>query len=160
MGVVLQDGRLISGSIFENITITAPKATVADVKQVIKNVGLEKDIEEMPMGLHTILSEDCGTISGGQQQRILIARAIISKPKILFFDEATSALDNVTQSMVCETLEKMDSTRIVIAHRLSTIMRCDRIIVLDAGKVVEQGTYEELMGNKGLFYKLASRQMA
>lgn len=160
MGVVLQDGKLISGSIFENITITAPNATVADVKQVIKNVGLEKDIQEMPMGLHTILSEDCGTISGGQQQRILIARAIISNPKILFFDEATSALDNVTQSMVCETLEKMDSTRIVIAHRLSTIMRCDRIIVLDAGKVVEQGTYEELMENKGLFYKLASRQMA
>ena len=112
------------------------------------------------MGLHTVLSEDCGTISGGQQQRILIARAIISNPQILFFDEATSALDNVTQSMVCETLEKMDSTRIVIAHRLSTIMRCDRIIVLDAGKVVEQGTYKELMENKGLFYKLASRQMA
>ena len=160
MGVVLQDGKLISGSIFENITITAPNATVAEVKQVIKNVGLEKDIQEMPMGLHTVLSEDCGTISGGQQQRILIARAIISNPKILFFDEATSALDNVTQSMVCETLEKMDSTRIVIAHRLSTIMRCDRIIVLEAGKVVEQGTYEELMENKGLFYKLARRQMA
>ena len=160
MGVVLQDGKLISGSIFENITITAPNATVADVRQVIKAVGLENDIQEMPMGLHTVLSEDCGTISGGQQQRILIARAIISNPKILFFDEATSALDNVTQSMVCETLEKMDSTRIVIAHRLSTIMRCDRIIVLDAGKVVEQGSYEELMENKGLFYKLASRQMA
>ena len=160
MGVVLQDGKLISGSIFENITITAPNATVTDVRQVIKNVGLEKDIQEMPMGLHTILSEDCGTISGGQQQRILIARAIISNPKILFFDEATSALDNVTQSMVCETLEQMDSTRIVIAHRLSTIMRCDRIIVLNAGKVVEQGTYAELMENKGLFYNLASRQMA
>ena len=160
MGVVLQDGKLISGSIFENITITAPKATVNDVRQVIKDVGLENDIQEMPMGLHTILSEDCGTISGGQQQRILIARAIISKPRILFFDEATSALDNVTQSMVCETLERMNSTRIVIAHRLSTIMRCDRIIVLDAGKVIEQGTYEELMENKGLFYKLASRQMA
>lgn len=160
MGVVLQDGKLISGSIFENITITAPGATATDVNNVIKSVGLENDIQEMPMGLHTVLSEDCGTISGGQQQRILIARAIISNPKILFFDEATSALDNVTQSMVCETLEKMDSTRIVIAHRLSTIMRCDRIIVLDAGKVVEQGTYEELMENKGLFYKLARRQMA
>lgn len=160
MGVVLQDGKLISGSIFENITITAPKATLADVKQAVKEVGLEKDISEMPMGLHTVLSEDCGTISGGQQQRILIARAIISKPKILFFDEATSALDNVTQSMVCETLEKMNSTRIVIAHRLSTIMKCDRIIVMEAGQVVEQGNYEELMEKKGLFYQLASRQMA
>ena len=98
------------------------------------------------------------SLSGGQQQRILIARAIISNPRILFFDEATSALDNITQSMVCETLEKMDSTRIVIAHRLSTIIKCDRIIVLDKGKVIEQGTYEELMKNNGLFYQLASRQ--
>lgn len=160
MGVVLQDGNLISGSIFENITITAPKATVADVQEVIKAVGLENDINEMPMGLHTILSEDCGTISGGQQQRILIARAIISKPKILFFDEATSALDNLTQKMVCDTLEQMDSTRIVIAHRLSTIMNCDRIIVLNAGKVEEEGTYEQLMANRGLFYQLASRQIS
>lgn len=159
MGVVLQDGKLISGSIFENVTITCSKATLADVNRVIKEVGLEKDIKEMPMGLHTILSEDCGTISGGQQQRILIARAIISKPPILFFDEATSALDNVTQSMVCETLEQMDSTRIVIAHRLSTIIKCDRIIVMEAGKVVEQGNYEELMANQGLFYQLASRQL-
>ncbi len=159
MGVVLQDGKLISGSIFENITITAPDAKVSDVQNVIKAVGLEDDIREMPMGLHTVLSEDCGTISGGQQQRILIARAIMSNPKILFFDEATSALDNVTQKMVCDTLEKMDSTRIVIAHRLSTIINCDRIIVLNAGKVEEQGTYDELMSNKGLFYQLASRQL-
>ena len=159
MGVVLQDGKLISGSIFENITITAPNATVKDVNAVIEAVGLKDDIAAMPMGLHTVLSEDCGTISGGQQQRILIARAIISNPKILFFDEATSALDNITQSMVCDTLEKMDSTRIVIAHRLSTIIKCDRIIVLDKGHVVEQGTYEELMKNHSLFYRLASRQM-
>ncbi len=160
MGVVLQDGKLISGSIFENITITAPSATVKDVNEVIESVGLKEDIASMPMGLHTVLSEDCGTISGGQQQRILIARAIISKPKILFFDEATSALDNITQSMVCDTLEKMDSTRIVIAHRLSTIIKCDRIIVLDKGQIIEQGSYDELMANKSLFYQLASRQMA
>lgn len=160
MGVVLQNGKLISGSIFENITITSPSSTLNDVKRVIKAVGLEDDINKMPMGLHTVLSEDCNTISGGQQQRILIARAIISDPKILFFDEATSALDNITQAMVCETLEKMDSTRIVIAHRLSTIMKCDRIIVLDAGRIVEQGTYDELMKNNGIFYQLASRQMA
>ena len=114
----------------------------------------------MPMGLHTVLSEGCGTISGGQQQRILIARAIIGNPKIVFFDEATSALDNVTQAMVCETLEKMQSTRIVIAHRLSTIMRCDRIIVFDGGRIAEQGTYDELMANRGLFYTLASRQIS
>lgn len=160
MGVVLQDGKLISGSIFENITITAPGARLADVQAAVKAVGLEKDISEMPMGLHTVLSEDCGTISGGQQQRILIARAIISKPKILFFDEATSALDNITQSMVCDTLEQMDATRIVIAHRLSTIIKCDRILVMDGGRLVEQGSYQELMEKQGLFYQLASRQMA
>ena len=159
MGVVLQDGKLISGSIFENITITSPKSTLKDAQEVVKEVGLEKDIEEMPMGLHTVLSEDCGTISGGQQQRILIARAIIAKPGILFFDEATSALDNVTQAMVCESLDSMNATRLVIAHRLSTIMNCDRIIVMDAGRIVEQGSYQELMDAQGLFYELASRQI-
>lgn len=130
------------------------------MEKVIRDVGLERDIKQMPMGLHTVLSEDCGTISGGQQQRILIARAIVSKPKILFFDEATSALDNVTQSMVTETVERMNSTRIVIAHRLSTVIKCDRIIVLDHGHVAEQGSYQELMDKKGLFYEFAGRQMA
>ncbi len=159
MGVVLQSGKLISGSIFENITITAPRATVKDVERVVEAVGLKDDIDAMPMKLNTVLSEDCGTISGGQQQRILIARAIISNPKIVFFDEATSALDNITQGMVCDALEKMDATRIVIAHRLSTIIKCDRIIVIDKGHIVEQGTYEELMNNRSLFYNLASRQI-
>lgn len=159
IGVVLQDGKLISGSIFENITITAPKATVRDVEVAVGAVGLADDINQMPMGLHTVLSEDCSTISGGQQQRILIARAIISNPKILLFDEATSALDNITQNMVCETIEKMSSTRIVIAHRLSTIIKCDRIIVMDEGRIVEQGTFDELMQNNGLFRQFASRQI-
>lgn len=159
LGVVLQEGKLISGSIFENITITAPNATYDDVMATIKEVGLEEDISEMPMGLHTVLSEDCGTISGGQQQRILIARAIVGKPKILFFDEATSALDNITQAKVCESLDKLNATRLVIAHRLSTIMNCDRIIVLDKGQIAEEGTYEQLMKEKGLFYELAHRQL-
>ena len=159
-GVVLQDGNLISGSIYENITITAPHTTMKRVQQVIQEVGLEKDIKDMPMGLHTVLSENSGTISGGQQQRILIARAIVGKPKILFFDEATSALDNVTQSMVCESLACLKATRMVIAHRLSTVMDCDRIFVMDQGVIVEQGNYEELMQKKGVFYQLASRQMA
>ena len=159
MGVVLQDGKLISGSIYENITITSPNSTLSDAQEIVRAVGLEKDISDMPMGIHTILSEECGTISGGQQQRILIARAIIGKPGILFFDEATSALDNVTQAMVCESLDDMDATRIVIAHRLSTIIKCDRIIVMDSGRVVEQGKYQELMDSRGLFYELASRQI-
>ena len=159
-GVVLQDGDLISGSIYDNIIITAPNTTMKRVEQVVEEVGLKQDIEQMPMGLHTILSEDSGTISGGQKQRILIARAIVGKPKILYFDEATSALDNVTQSMVCQSLEKLNATRIVIAHRLSTVMNCDRIFVMDQGKIVEEGNYQQLMEKRGLFYQLASRQMA
>lgn len=160
LGVVLQNGKLMSGSIYENITITAPNATYTDVTDVVEKVGLKEDIDNMPMGLHTVLSEDCSAISGGQQQRILIARAIVGRPQILYFDEATSALDNVTQSMVCESLDKLNVTRVVIAHRLSTIINCDRIIVINNGCIVEQGSYQELMENRGLFYELASRQIA
>ncbi len=160
LGVVLQNGQLIAGSIFENISITSPKATAKDVQRVIEQVGLKEDIEQMPMGIHTMLSENSGTISGGQKQRILIARAIISDPKILVFDEATSALDNVTQAKVSESLDKMDVTRIVVAHRLSTIKNCDRIFVMDQGRIVEEGRYEELMRKQGLFYELAIRQIA
>lgn len=160
LGVVLQNGRLIAGSIYENITITAPQATLKEVEAVIEAVGLKEDIAQMPMGIHTVLSETSGTISGGQQQRILIARAIISHPSILVFDEATSALDNVTQAAVCENLDRMNVTRIVVAHRLSTIKNCDRIIVMDAGKIVEEGTFRSLMERRGLFYQLASRQLA
>ena len=159
LGVVLQNGKLIAGSIFENITITAPWATQADVLAVVDAVGLAEDIARMPMGLHTVLSENSNTISGGQQQRILIARAIISHPSILIFDEATSALDNLTQAAVCESLEAMDVTRIVVAHRLSTIQNCDRILVLKDGGIAEEGNYEELMAKRGLFYLLASRQI-
>ena len=128
--------------------------------KVIEDVGLKDDIAAMPMGVHTVLSESGNTISGGQQQRILIARAIFHNPSILFFDEATSALDNITQAMVCESLEKRHMTRLVIAHRLSTVQNCDRIIVIDHGTVVEEGNYDSLMHNKGLFYQMASRQIA
>lgn len=158
-GVVLQNGKLISGSIYENITITAPGASMQRVKDVVRAVGLEEDIAQMPMGLHTVLSENSGTISGGQQQRILIARAIINNPKIIFFDEATSALDNLTQKKVCESLNRLRATRLVIAHRLSTIIQCDRIIVMDQGGIQECGTYQELMAQKGMFYELAKRQL-
>lgn len=158
-GVVLQDGELIAGSIAENIRLTAPTAGLEEVEAVVEAVGLSEDISYMPMGLQTVVSENCGTISGGQKQRILIARAIINRPKILFFDEATSALDNITQAQVCDTLEKMKGTRLIIAHRLSTIKHCDRILVMDQGTVAEEGTYETLMERKGLFYELAKRQI-
>ncbi len=159
LGVVLQNGKLISGSIYENITITAPHVKMSRVNEVIDQVGLRKDINQMPMGIHTVLSENSNTISGGQQQRILIARAIVGSPKILIFDEATSALDNLTQAAVSSSLDKMNVTRIVVAHRLSTIKHCDRILVLNEGKIAEEGTYEELIGKEGLFYALASRQI-
>ena len=112
----------------------------------------------MPMGMNTIISEGSGGISGGQRQRILIARALAAKPKILMFDEATWALDNVTQKIVSESLDSIKCTRIVIAHRLSTIKQCNRIIVLDKGKIAEDGTYDELIEKDGLFAELVSRQ--
>lgn len=160
LGVVLQNGKLISGSIYENITITAPHVNMARVNEVIDQVGLREDINQMPMGIHTVLSENSNTISGGQQQRILIARAIVGSPKVLIFDEATSALDNLTQAAVSSNLDKMNVTRIVVAHRLSTIKNCDRILVLKDGNIAEEGTYESLMQKHGLFYALASRQIA
>ena len=158
-GVVLQDGGLISGNIYDNITITSPGLDMDRVQEVICEVGLKDDIDEMPMGLYTSINEMGSTISGGQAQRILIARAIAGKPKIIFFDEATSALDNTTQEQVMNTLEKLDATKLVIAHRLSTIVNCDRIIVMDGGRVVEEGSYKELMEKKGRFYELAVRQI-
>lgn len=159
-GVVLQDGGMISGSIVDNIKIAAPNVRMRRVEETIAEVGLADDIRQMPMGIHTMVSEGGGTLSGGQRQRILIARAIVAKPKIIFLDEATSALDNVTQSQIVETLEKLDATKVVIAHRLSTVKNCDRIIVMDAGQIVEQGDYDTLMEQKGLFYQLAIRQIS
>lgn len=161
LGVVLQNGNLISGSIYENITITAPEANLTRVNEVVQQVGLKEDIAQMPMGLHTMLGENCNTISGGQKQRILIARAICGSPKILIFDEATSALDNLTQAAVSSSLDNMNVTRIVVAHRLSTIKNCDRILVFNNGEIVQEGTYHTLMKDTdGLFYALASRQIA
>lgn len=160
MGMVLQNGKLFSDSIFENIVISSPDSTLEDAWEAARKAGVAEDIERMPMQMHTLLGEDGAGLSGGQRQRIMIARALISNPDVLIFDEATSALDNITQSMVVETLDKMDITRIVIAHRLSTIKNCDRIIYIDKGKVAEEGTYEELMAKNGLFAELARRQIA
>lgn len=158
-GVVLQDGQLIAGTIYENIMITSTNVSENRVKEIIKMVGLEKDVAQMPMGIHTVVAEGSGTISGGQRQRILIARAIANNPNILYFDEATSALDNVNQALICESLDKLHATRVVIAHRLSTVVNCDRILVLEQGRLIEQGSYQELMDMHGRFYELASRQM-
>ena len=159
LGVVLQNGQLMFGDIFTNI-IGSKNLTLDDAWEAAKRAGMQEDIEAMPMGMHTMLAEGASTISGGQRQRLMIARAIVSKPRILLFDEATSALDNRTQSIVSRSVEQLEATRIVIAHRLSTIEKADRIYVVDKGSVVESGTYRELLDRKGTFAELARRQMA
>lgn len=159
IGCCLQSGSLFTGDLFHNITITAPWATQDDAWEALRMACLEDDVRRMPMGLHTVVSEGGGGFSGGQKQRILIARALISNPDIIFFDEATSALDNISQKAVSDNLDQLMCTRVVIAHRLSTIRHCDRIIVLDKGKIVEEGNFEELMENKGLFYEMSLRQL-
>ena len=158
IGVVMQNGKLFQGDIFSNITISAPWLTIDDAWRAAELAGIADDIKRMPMGMHTIISEGSGGVSGGQRQRLMIARAIAPKPRILMFDEATSALDNLTQKKVSESLDGLKCTRIVIAHRLSTIKQCDRIIYLDNGKIVEDGTYEELINMGGKFAELVARQ--
>lgn len=158
IGVVMQEGKLFQGDIFSNITISAPQLTLNEAWEAAEMAGIADDIRRMPMGMHTIISEGAGGISGGQRQRLMIARAIAPKPKILMFDEATSALDNITQKTVAQSLDSLNCTRIVIAHRLSTVRNCDRIICLDGGRIIEQGTYEELIKKKGFFAELVERQ--
>ena len=158
IGVVMQNGRLFSGDIFSNITICAPHLTMEEAWEAAELAGIAEDIRRMPMGMHTVISEGQGGISGGQRQRLLIARAIAPRPKILLLDEATSALDNLTQKKVSQSLDGLKCTRIVIAHRLSTIRQCDRIIVLEKGKMTEDGNYEELMEKNGYFAELIARQ--
>jgi ATP-binding cassette subfamily C protein len=158
MGVVLQNGQLMSGDIFTNIVGTSP-LTLDDAWEAARMVGLDHDIENMPMGMHTMISEGAGNISGGQRQRILIARSLAGRPKILILDEATSALDNTTQAIVTESMKRIKATRITVAHRLSTVKDADRILVMRDGMIAEEGSYDALMKLDGIFAKLARRQM-
>ena len=158
IGTVLQNGRLIAGDLYTNI-VGAAMLTLDDAMDAARLAGLEEDVRAMPMGLHTMISDGASTISGGQRQRLMIARAIVNKPPILLFDEATSALDNRTQSIVAGSIARLKATRVVIAHRLSTIAGADRIFFLEQGRIVESGTYEELMALNGRFKSLAGRQL-
>jgi ABC-type bacteriocin/lantibiotic exporter with double-glycine peptidase domain len=158
IGVVLQDGKLFQGSIYENVAVSAPSLTLDEAWDAAERAGLAEDIKAMPMGMFTMVGEGGGGFSGGQRQRLMIARAIAAKPRILILDEATSALDNITQKKVVDALEGLRITRIVVAHRLSTIRSCDRIIVLDQGRIAEDGTYDELIARAGVFAELVTRQ--
>lgn len=159
MGVVMQNAQLLPRSLFDNILGTGG-GTLADAWEAATQVGLAEDIRRMPMGMHTMIQEGGGSLSGGQMQRLMIARAIVGHPKILLLDEATSALDNRTQAVVTDSLDRLRVTRIVVAHRLSTVVHADRIYVFDGGKVIEKGNFEQLMQANGHFARLAQRQMA
>jgi ATP-binding cassette subfamily C protein len=159
IGVVLQSATLMNGNILRNISgsFDLPLETVWEAARL---AGVDEDIRQMPMGMHTEISENGGGLSGGQRQRLLIARAIVRRPRILFFDEATSALDNRTQAIVSRSIETLAATRFVVAHRLSTIVNADRIFVLEKGRLVQTGTYSELISQEGSFRDLARRQLA
>jgi NHLM bacteriocin system ABC transporter ATP-binding protein len=157
IGVVTQDGRVMSGSILQNIC-SAALNNVDDAWEAARAAGLADDIEEMPMGMHTRVSDGGGNLSGGQRQRLLIARALVLKPSILIFDEATSALDNRTQAIVTASLQRLKATRILVAHRLSTLRSADRVYVIEKGRVVQHGSYNQLIKETGLFARLVNRQ--
>ncbi|GLP69469.1 NHLP family bacteriocin export ABC transporter permease/ATPase subunit [Streptomyces sp. TUS-ST3] len=158
-GVVLQHAQPFTGSILDVICGTEPY-TPEEAMAAAAMAGLAEDIQRMPMGLHTIVSGS-GAVSGGQRQRLMIAQALIRRPRILFFDEATSALDNDTQRTVIESTKALNATRIVIAHRLSTVLDADRVIVMENGKVAQQGPPAQLLADTGgRLHELVRRQMA
>lgn len=160
IGVVLQSGDVFPGDLFTNIVGSAVDLSHTDAWEAARQAGLDRDIEQMPMGMHTQISEGTGGISGGQKQRLMIARALVTKPRIVFFDEATSALDNPTQAIVTASLDRLRATRIVIAHRLSTIVGADKVYVMEKGRVVQVGSYDQLINVPGPFFELVKRQLA
>lgn len=159
IGTVLQADHLFRGDIFSNITISSDKITTDDAWKAAEIADIADDIRKMPMGMNTMITSDWSGFSGGQKQRLLIARAVANNPKILFFDEATSALDNISQKKVSDALAKMNCTRVVVAQRLSTVKDCDRILVLDKGKIAEEGTFDELMEKNGIFASMINKQL-
>jgi NHLM bacteriocin system ABC transporter ATP-binding protein len=158
IGVVLQNGKLFPGTLFENI-MGSFHGTIDDAWDAARQAGIEEDIRALPMGMHTVVTEATAAFSGGQVQRLIIARALVSKPRILLFDEATSSLDNVTQSIVTKSLSRLAVTRIVIAHRLTTVRQADRIYVFENGRIAQTGNYDELIKTAGPFAEFARRQM-
>jgi ABC-type bacteriocin/lantibiotic exporter with double-glycine peptidase domain len=157
LGTVLQSGKLWAGDLYTNI-IGAANLSVEQAWEAARRAGLARDIDSMPMGMYTLVGEGLSTLSGGQRQRVLIARALVGAPQILLLDEATSALDNLSQATVLEGLAQLEATRIVIAHRLNTVRGADRIVVLDEGRIVQEGTFGKLAAEQGPFAALLARQ--
>ena len=158
MGVVLQENQLLAGTLFQNIA-GGSGISEEEAWEAARLAGIAEDINAMPMGMETYLGEGASSISGGQRQRIAAARALARRPRLIIFDEATSALDNETQRLLSENIARLNATRIVIAHRLSTVIKADRIYVLNDGRIVEAGTFDQLMKQNGFFAGLAMRQL-
>lgn len=162
IGIVLQENYLFSGTIRENISMPKTDAPIELIIQASQIAGAHQFISEMPEGYDTIVGERGSTLSGGQRQRIAIARALITNPRIIIFDEATSALDYESESIIMQNMDtiKRGRTMFIIAHRLSTVKNCDVIIALDKGKIIEMGTHDELISQKGYYYHLYTQQGA
>lgn len=159
IGIVLQTSALIDGTIRDNIA-TSGFYSDEEIFHALFLAGFEKDLKRLPMGIDTVLMDKGNTLSGGQRQRLIIARALVGKPKILIFDEATSAVDNATQELITENLEKMNVTRIVVAHRMTRIRNADKIYVLNNGGIEDAGTFNELASREGIFATLLAKQKA
>ncbi|HDR4603331.1 MULTISPECIES: peptidase domain-containing ABC transporter [Bacillus] len=158
IGAILQDSKLFNRSIYENLAMMQKDVDINDVVQAAEKANILRYIMELPMGFETIVSEAGGNLSGGQRQRILIARALVKSPPVLILDEATSSLDNISEKIIDQNLAELSCTRIIIAHRLSTIVNADKIVVLNDGEIVEQGTHHELLQKRGYYNKLYSLQ--
>jgi ABC-type bacteriocin/lantibiotic exporter with double-glycine peptidase domain len=154
IGIVPQHPFIFGGTVRENVALTQPGAMLDRIQHACKVAGLHDDISEMPMGYDTVISDGGGSLSGGQRQRVAIARAVIRNPSLMLLDEATSALDNSTEKRVIENLERLRCTRITVAHRLSTVRNADLIVVMDKGRIVEQGNHNQLLARGGLYTQL------
>jgi ABC-type bacteriocin/lantibiotic exporter with double-glycine peptidase domain len=153
MGVVLQQDALFGGSLWDNITC-GRSYTYEEVMATVRLVGLEEDLARLPMGIHTLLAAGSGSLSGGQKQKIYIARALIGRPKMLILDEATSACDSRSCETIAENLQNLDITRIIVTHRLKSLKNADRIYVMNQGKIVDEGRFDDLASRPGLFSRL------
>lgn len=158
-GVVMQDIGLFNGSVRENIAFNIPGISVENVVDAAKAAAIHDDIMRMPMDYETIVSEGGNAISGGQRQRLALARALVRKPAILLLDEATSSLDVATERVVEHNLKSLSCTQIIIAHRLSTIRNADMILVVDKGTIVEWGTHDKLLQGGGFYSHLIQSQL-